>query len=49
MVNRADRGFDSKEFRGTCEQEAIIANIPHNPRNELEHVTLPQYPPYFFH
>jgi len=32
----ADGGFDSKEFREICEQKEIIANIPHNPRNEKE-------------
>lgn len=32
----ADAGFDSKEFRKTCEEKEIIANIPHNPRNEKE-------------
>jgi len=30
----ADGGFDSKEFRQTCQQKEIIANIPHNHRNE---------------
>jgi len=30
----ADAGFDSKEFRAVCEQKEIMANIPHNPRNE---------------
>ena len=32
----ADTGFDSKEFRVVCEQKEIMANIPHNPRNEKE-------------
>jgi hypothetical protein len=32
----ADAGFDSKEFRAIGEQKEIIANIPHNPRNEKE-------------
>jgi len=32
----ADSGFDSKEFRKSCEQKEIIANIPHNHRNEKE-------------
>lgn len=32
----ADGGFDSKEFREVCEQKEIMANIPHNPRNEKE-------------
>lgn len=30
----ADAGFDSKEFRKTCEKEEIEANIPFNARNK---------------
>jgi transposase len=29
----ADAGFDSTEFRECCSDQAIIANIPENPRN----------------